>query len=91
MCIDFDKPRYIISLKKPKKHSKEIVSKGECGYPSVVGYFSLEDTFMSLEYAKDYIDTMVQFNMWMPYDGLTLDNIEIQEVNIKFNKIEGDN
>lgn len=87
MCIDFDKPRYIIALKKPKKHSKEIVSKGQCGYPSVVGYFSLEDTFMSLEYAKDYIDTMIQFNMWMPYDGLTLDNIEIQEITFNFKDV----
>lgn len=88
MCVEFNKPRYVITLKEPKSYRKEFVSKGQCGYPSVVGYFSLEDTFMSLKYAKDYIDTMIQFNMWIPGDGLTLDNLQIQKVTFNFKDVE---
>lgn len=87
MCINFDKPRYIIALKNPKKHSKEIVSKGECGYPSVVGYLSFEDTYRTIEAAQDYIDTMVKFNMWVPQEGLTFDNLKIQEITFNFKDV----
>lgn len=88
MCIDFNKPRYVIVLKNPKSHRKEFVSKGECGYPIVVGYFSLENTYYTIKDAQDYINTMIQFNMWIPGDGLTLDNLQIQKVVFKFKDVE---
>lgn len=88
MCVDFNKPRYVITLKNPKSYRKEFVSEGECGYPTTIGYFSLENTYHTVKDAQDYINTMIQFNMWIPSEGLTLDNLQIQKVVFKFKDVE---
>lgn len=87
MCVEFNKPRYVITLKEPKSYRKEFVSEGEGGYPTTTGYFSLGNTYRTIKDAQDYIDTMVQFNMWIPGDGLTLDNLQIQKVTFKFKDV----
>lgn len=87
MCIDFDKPRYIIALDKPNKYAREFVLAGEFGYPIITGYLSFEGTYQTIEDAQDYIDTMVKFNMWVPQEGLTFDNLKIQEITFNFKDV----
>lgn len=85
--IDVNSPRYIITLIKTPDNCPRFITSESCVYPNVVNNFSLSDTYNSIENAKKYIDTLVQFNMWKPQVGLTFDNIKIQEVTFNFKDV----
>lgn len=75
---------YAIVLKNPPKSVPTYVVSDECGYPYVTTHFSEKSYSFSIERLKDCIETYKKFNLWLPEEGFTSNNIQIVEVTLNF-------